>query len=80
MVKLEKEIARLSAKEKEVVHNILVSLDSGNTHGFDIKKLRGHDDIFRVRKGDIRVIFRIVQGEYIVVGIKRRNEKTYRDL
>jgi len=80
MDKLEKEIFKLSQKEKVIVQSILKSLDSGNARSLDIKKLKGHDDIFRARKGNVRIVFRIVDGEYIVVAIKRRNEKTYKGL
>jgi len=77
---VEKEIAKLSAEEKTIVRSILESLDAGDLRGLNIKKLKGHDDIWRVRKGNIRIICRIVYGEYMIIGIKRRNEKTYKGL
>lgn len=80
MDKLEKEIFKLSTKEKMIVQSILESLDSGDIRNLDIKKFKGHDDIYRARKGNMRIVFRIVDGEYIVVAIKRRNEKTYKGL
>lgn len=42
------------------------------------KSLKGRKDIFRVRKGDVRIIYRIQKGEVFILAIERRSEKTYR--
>jgi mRNA-degrading endonuclease RelE of RelBE toxin-antitoxin system len=45
----------------------------------DIKKLRGYDDIFRVRKGSLRVMYRKdTKREIFVLAIERRGEDTYK--
>ena len=74
---IKKALKRLSAKEKKWVREILASLVSGKTQGLDIKKLRGRDDIFRVRKEDIRIVYRKSGRSISILLIERRSEKTY---
>ena len=79
MDKIEKALGKLGQKEREWVKRILVELQKGNTRGLDLKKLKGRDDIFRVRKGNIRIIYRIVAGGAVfVLTIERRKEDTYK--
>ena len=79
MDKIQKELKKLSPKEKRWVENILFHLEQGDFSGLNIKRLKGHGDIFRVRKGDIRIIYRVTGNENYVLAIERRSEKTYRD-
>jgi len=79
MDKIEKALARLSSKEQRWVKEILIDLNSNNDAQLHIQKLKGHTDIYRVRKGDIRIIYRKTLGEIFVLAIERRSEKTYRD-
>lgn len=72
-----KALKKLSAKERERVKEILAKLALGKTQGLDIKKLQGREDIFRVRKGDIRIVYRENGGVLSVLLIERRSEKTY---
>jgi len=44
----------------------------------NIKKLKGHNDIFRVRKGNIRIIYHLESGKIKLLAIMRRNEKTHK--
>jgi mRNA-degrading endonuclease RelE of RelBE toxin-antitoxin system len=74
---IQKALKKLTAKERERVKEILVRLASGKTQGMDIKKLQGRDDIFRVRKGDIRIVYRKQGTMIFVLLIERRSEKTY---
>jgi len=78
MDKIEKALGRLSAKEKEIVRDILGKLRKNNVLGLDIQKLKGHKNIFRSRRGDIRIIYRKTEARDIfVLAIERRSEKTY---
>lgn len=79
MNKLDKALKRLSQKEKGVIKKILLLLNSHTLHGLNIKKLKGHDDIFRVRKGDLRILYRKRGDALSILAIERRSEKTYRD-
>ncbi len=41
--------------------------------GEDIKKLKGHDDLLRLRVGDYRIIYTVDHGELIVIVIDAGN-------
>lgn len=76
---IEKALAKLNNKERKVVKNILDALQKGTLKGLDIKKLKGHDNIFRVRKGDIRILYRTDNTNAIfLLAIERRNDNTYK--
>lgn len=79
MDRIKKALNKLSAKEKTAVKSILLKLHSGKLLGMDIKKLQGHNDIFRIRKGSIRIIFRQKSEDILILAIEKRSEKTYRD-
>jgi len=78
MDKLSKALGRLSVKERRQVKGILLQLTIKNFLGLNIKKLKRRDDIYRVRKGDLRIIYRIVKKKIFILTIERRSEKTYR--
>ena len=73
----EKALKKLTQKEREQVKKILAALASKKSFGLDIKKFKGREDIFRVRKGDIRIVYRNSCGAIFILLIERRNEKTY---
>ncbi len=79
MDKIAKALAKLSAKEREKVKIVLAKLAGNKLSGLDIKHLKGRSDIFRVRLGDIRIIYRQnSKGEILILAIARTNEKTYK--
>ena len=77
--KISKELAKLSVKEKTIVAEILNQLKTDDTTGLQITKLQGHADIFRVRKGRLRIIYQIKSRQIKILVIERRSEKTYRN-
>ena len=78
--KIRKLLAKLSAKEREIVKLLLLRIKLDDTDGLDIKQLKGHSELYRVRKGRIRIVYRKTSTEFLIVRIDRRNEKTYKDL
>lgn len=72
-----KALKKLDAKERERVKEILAKVSSGTTQGLDIKKLKGRNDIFRIRKGDLRILYRQERKNIFILLIERRSEKTY---
>jgi len=78
--KIEKALKKLTDKERKVVKNILTKIQKEKTKDLDVKKLRGRDDIFRIRKGKIRIIFRSSGKDILILSIERRSDKTYKDL
>lgn len=79
MDKIEKALKKLSEKERLSIGSLLRQLQAGVSSGMDIKRLKGHADIYRIRKGDIRIIFQMKDGSTSILKIDRRREDTYRD-
>lgn len=78
MDKIEKALRTLSVKERQRVKEILEQLGSGGAKNLDIKKLKGREDIFRVRKGTLRILYRLDDKKRIfLLAIERRKEDTY---
>jgi len=78
MDKVKKALQKLSAKERQRIKRILLKITKGQMQRVDIRKLKGRNDIFRVRSGGLRIIFRRDKGGIFILTIARRNEKTYK--
>ena len=78
--KITKALNKFSAKEKELVKNLLLKINKNNVSGLDVKKLKGRSDIYRVRKGKIRIIYRIDDSQVYLLAIEKRDENTYKDI
>lgn len=78
MDKIAKALQNLSAKERIFIKNILLKIKINSLSGFDLKKLKNCDNIFRIRKGKLRIIFKKQEnGQYFILAIERRSDKTY---
>lgn len=76
--KIKKALNKLADKERKQIKIILQDLLAGNYKHYDLKKLKGRDDIFRVRKGRIRIIYRMDENKKIyLLSTERRSDTTY---
>lgn len=80
MDKVDKALDKLTPKEKERIKKIVKALRLGRFDNLDIKKLRGTDNVFRVRKGDLRIIYQVRYGQVFVLKLGHRRENTYKIL
>jgi mRNA-degrading endonuclease RelE of RelBE toxin-antitoxin system len=78
MDKIQKAWQKLNPKEQKAVKEILNKLLAGHLENLNIQKLQGHTEIFRVRKGSLRIIFRQTNKDIFILAVERRSEKTYR--
>ena len=78
MDKNEKLLRKLNRKDFDAVFIALQKILSSETDDLDIKKLQGHQDLFRVRMGKLRIIFIKKNNDIEILEISRRSEKTYR--
>lgn len=79
MGNLDKQLKKLSPKERIEIERLIVRIIGRDLAGLDCKKLKGLGNLFRVRKGKIRIIFELVGSkEPNIISIKRRREDTYR--
>lgn len=80
MDNIQKNLLKFSNQERRSVDILIDKIQSGEVIGLDIKKLAGTDDIFRLRKGSIRMIYRKHKNNKIEwIDITKRSEKTYRN-
>jgi mRNA-degrading endonuclease RelE of RelBE toxin-antitoxin system len=78
--KIAKLLAKLPPKQLLIIQSVITQILQANFEGLDIKVMKVHKDIFRVRIGDYRIIFIIrPNDEPRILTISRRSEKTYRD-
>lgn len=57
MDKIKKFLLKLTKNERALIKTILKDVLTLNLQNYDIKPLKGYKGIFRLRKGDIRIIF-----------------------
>lgn len=57
MDKIQKFLLLLSKKEREILSGIFSDIRNLHIRGYDVKPLKSHKNLFRLRKGKIRIIF-----------------------
>lgn len=78
--KVEKELARLGAKESARIRVVLLRLAENaraSRPGADIKKLKGthgRQDLYRIRVGEFRAIYAVTDDEVLVTDLFRRGQ------
>lgn len=78
MERILKFLRKLSRKELDAVETAISDIKRGDMGRYDVKKLSGYADVYRVRVHDIRIIFQDIEGEKRIIDVSRRSEKTYR--
>lgn len=78
--KIKKLLAKLSQQERNLVKLLILRITMDDTLGLDIKKLKGHSNLFRVRKNRIRIVYSKDNDRIFIIKIDLRNEKTYKYL
>lgn len=79
MDKIDKFLKKLSQKDREKIDDIVLKIIDKDFVDLDYKKLKGYANIYRVRKGDLRVIFSVDKSEAInIISIDRKQEDTYK--
>jgi len=78
MHNLKKLLFKFDKEERKIIEFLIKKIISLNWRNLNIKKLKGYQDIFRVRKGKIRIIFSKNKKEIYIISIERRCENTYK--
>lgn len=77
MPSLKKLLSKFNKEERKIIESLIETVISLNWRNLDIKKLKGHQDIFRIRKGKIRIIFAKDKKDVFILAIDRRREDIY---
>ena len=75
--KISKALDKLRDKERLRAKETITLIEHGDITGLDIKKLKGYENLFRVRLGSLRIIYEIKNGTYRALSVTRRGSKTY---
>ena len=78
MDKIAKALKKLAEKEKNRIKALFLKIKAGDYLDLDVKKLRGRDDLYRVRTGKMRIIFHKTKNSIKIVSLERRTDKTYK--
>lgn len=79
--KITKLLNKLPPKQLRIILSVLQQIASNDMKSLDVKTLKGYPDLYRVRVGDYRIIFKLqADKKPRVIYIAKRNEKTYKGL
>jgi mRNA-degrading endonuclease RelE of RelBE toxin-antitoxin system len=78
MDKIDKFLCKVDKNEYAKIMRAISDVLEHKTSSYDVRKLRGHQDVYRIRIGSTRIIFRQLTDDIEVLDIGRRSEKTYR--
>ena len=79
MSTLEKLLSKFNKEEREILESLIEKIISLDWRGLDIKKLKGYSNFFRLRKGNIRIIYQVKKDKTVyILTIERRASKTYK--
>lgn len=78
--KIQKALDKISTKERALIKEILLRIKNNRLTGLDVKKLKGYESIYRIRKGKMRILYRVRESEIYLLAIERRNDTTYSNL
>lgn len=81
MDKINKFLRGLSSKRRKIVDELVLKIEANDVDDLNCKKLRGSSQFFRVKKSEIRIIFKKQKnkGNTIVI-IEKRKRGTYKNL
>ncbi|PIP86897.1 plasmid stabilization protein [Candidatus Campbellbacteria bacterium CG22_combo_CG10-13_8_21_14_all_36_13] len=77
MNKLDKFLSKLDKKTRYEIEKTINVILGGDFSKFDIKKLKGKHNLFRVRVGKVRIVFKYAKDGNFVQSISFRNDTTY---
>jgi len=79
MDKISKVVKKLNSKDAIKIANTIELLVKNNLNNLNIKRLKGYKDIFRIRVGNYRIIFKKEMEKVIILHIGNRDDKTYKN-
>lgn len=78
MPTLKKLLSRFNKVDRESLEFLIEKIISLDWHDLDIKKLKGYQDVFRLRKGKLRIIFTKNKDIIRIIDMGHRSDNTYK--
>ena len=82
MDKLEKKLRKMKKKERLAILLLMMQIKKNYKKVPGLQAIKGVKDTYRVRMGNYRIIFKKNSStqKIEIIGLRRRNESTYKDL
>jgi mRNA-degrading endonuclease RelE of RelBE toxin-antitoxin system len=80
MDQIKKQWNKINEKDREKIREIFEQLNQRNFKNLKREKLQGYDNIYRIRVGKYRIIYFDDKQQIILKYLKKRDEKTYREI
>lgn len=74
MDKIQKALDKLTKKKRAVIFEILQKITSNDLSDLKPKKLRGFSNYYRIRSGDLRLVYKTEDNKNILVNIDNRKD------
>jgi mRNA-degrading endonuclease RelE of RelBE toxin-antitoxin system len=74
MDKIHKFLLKLSKKERKIFLSIFIDIEALKLEKYDIKALKVYKNLFRLKKGKIRIIYTIINQKGRVLDIDYRKD------
>ncbi len=75
--RITKALKKLTPREQKDFKKILLDIQNNRFGEYDVKRLVGKSDIFRIRKGRYRIIFHAKGDQISILTLEKRNDNTY---
>lgn len=75
-----KQLAQIDSRYRKAIKDKVQALETFPDTRLDLKKLKGYESEWRLRVGNYRVLFEVIDDTPRIISIqaiKRRNEQTY---
>lgn len=80
MDKINKALLKLSDAQRNKLLDAYFRIEAGELAGLDIKKLKGHSSLYRLRLGSSRLIYeKLPRNKLKIIFVGKRDDQTYRD-
>lgn len=76
--RIQKFLRKLPEKQRRGIERLIERIVARETDSLDVQKIQGGHDIYRVRQGDLRIIYRLFDDEVFIIASERRSDNTYR--
>lgn len=80
MDKIKKRLRKYPRKTQLILKAIFDDILNGKTDGYDVVKLAGLRNTYRIRKGSFRIVFKLTSKNFEIVRISTRDDRTYKNL
>lgn len=78
MHKIDKFLSKLHKKSRNSIESLIKKILNREFGDLDNKKLKGFKDIFRIRKGKIRIIYQKTESNIIILTVDKKKDDTYK--